>query len=145
MRAVVQRVSSASVTVGGETVGAIGAGLCALVGVAHGDDEGSADKLAHKLWNLRVFEDPQGRMNRSAAELGLEVLVVSQFTVYADTARGRRPSFTAAAPPSEAEPLISRFVDTLASLGATVATGRFRAEMAVQLVNEGPVTVILES
>ena len=145
MRAVVQRVSSASVMVGGETVGAIGAGLCALVGVAHGEDEGSADKLAQKLWNLRIFEDAEGRMNRSAAELGLEVLVVSQFTVYADTARGRRPSFAGAAPPSEAEPLISRFVDTLASFGATVATGRFRAEMAVQLVNEGPVTVILES
>ncbi|HEX4864686.1 MAG TPA: D-aminoacyl-tRNA deacylase, partial [Acidimicrobiales bacterium] len=125
MRAVVQRVSSASVEVGGEPVGSIGPGLCALIGVTHADTVASADKLASKLWNLRVFEDPKGLMNLSAAELGLPVLVVSQFTLYADTTRGRRPSFVAAAPPNSAEALISRLVESLRSLGATVETGRF--------------------
>jgi len=145
VRAVVQRVTSASVEVGGEIVGSIGLGLCVLVGVTHEDGETNADKLASKLWNLRIFEDSQGLMNLSAAELALPVLVVSQFTLYADTTKGRRPSFVAAAPPSSAEPLVSRLVDSLRSLGATVETGRFRAEMSVTLVNEGPVTVILES
>jgi D-tyrosyl-tRNA(Tyr) deacylase len=145
VRAVVQRVSSASVEVGGQIVGSIGPGLCVLVGVSHEDGETSADKLASKLWNLRIFEDPHGLMNLSAAELALPVLVVSQFTLYADTTKGRRPSFVAAAPPSAAEPLISRLVDSLRSLGARVETGRFRAEMSVTLVNDGPVTVILES
>jgi D-tyrosyl-tRNA(Tyr) deacylase len=133
------------VTVDGDTVGSIETGLCALVGVTHGDDGMSADKLAEKLWNLRIFEDQGGRMNLSAADLGLPVLVVSQFTVYADTSRGRRPSFVDAAPPDEAEPLISRLVARLGALGAVVATGRFRAEMALALVNDGPVTIILES
>ena len=145
MRAVVQRVTSASVEVGGEIVGSIGPGLCVLVGVSHEDAEASADKLASKLWNLRIFEDSQGLMNLSAAELGLPLLVVSQFTLYADTTRGRRPSFVAAAPPNAAEPLISRLVESLRALGATVETGRFRAEMSVGLVNDGPVTVIVES
>jgi len=145
LRAVVQRVTSAAVEVGGETVGSIGPGLCVLVGVTHEDDAARADKLAAKLWNLRIFEDEEGLMNKSAAELGLPMLVVSQFTLYADTSRGRRPSFVAAAPPSEAEPVVSRLVDALRSLGAEVATGRFRAEMSVALVNDGPVTVILES
>ena len=145
MRAVVQRVTSASVEVGGEIVGSIGTGLCVLVGVTHEDGETSADKLASRLWNLRIFEDSHGLMNLSAAELALPVLVVSQFTLYADTTRGRRPSFVAAAPPSAAEPLISRLIESLRSLGAQVEAGRFRAEMSVALVNDGPVTVIVES
>lgn len=145
MRAVVQRVTSASVEVGGEVVGSIGPGLCVLAGVTHDDEEASADKLASRLWNLRIFEDSHGLMNRSAAELALPLLVVSQFTLYADTTRGRRPSFVAAAPPSDAERLISRLVDSLRSLGARVETGRFRAKMSVALVNDGPVTVIVES
>jgi D-tyrosyl-tRNA(Tyr) deacylase len=145
MRAVVQRVSSASVAVEGEIVGSIGAGLCVLVGVTHDDDMTRADKLASKLWNLRIFEDEEGLMNRSAAELGLPLLIISQFTLYADTSRGRRPSFVAAAPPAEAEPLVSRMVESLRSQGAEVQTGRFRAEMSVSLVNDGPVTVIVET
>ncbi len=145
MRAVVQRVSSASVAVEEEIVGSIGPGLCVLVGVAHGDDITRADKLASKLWNLRIFEDEQGLMNRSAAELGLPLLVISQFTLYADTSRGRRPSLVGAASPVEAEPLVSRVVESLRSQGAEVETGRFRAEMSVSLVNDGPVTVIVET
>lgn len=145
MRAVVQRVTAASVEVDGELVGSIGPGICVLVGVTHGDDESRADKLASRLWNLRIFEDDEGLMNKSAAELGRPVLVVSQFTLYADTTRGRRPSFVAAAPPETAEPLVSRLVESLRSHGAEVATGRFRAEMSVALVNDGPVTVILEA
>lgn len=144
MRAVVQRVSSASVHVGDDVVGAIDAGLCVLLGISHEDDEQSAERMAEKLWRLRVFEDDAGRMNRSAAELGLPLLVVSEFTLYADTSRGRRPSFVGAAGPDKAEPLVSRVVDALAALGATVATGRFRTEMSVRLVNDGPVTIVLE-
>ena len=126
-------------------MGSIGRGLCVLVGVTLGDDDARADKLASKLWNLRIFEDDRGLMNLSASDLGLPVLVVSQFTLYADTNKGRRPSFVAAAPPEQAEPLVSRLAESLRSLGAEVATGRFRAEMAVSLVNDGPVTVIVES
>jgi D-tyrosyl-tRNA(Tyr) deacylase len=144
MRAVAQRVSRARVAVGEEQVGAIGAGLCVLVGVTAGDGPPQAAKLAAKLWQLRVFDDDAGQMNRSAAELGRELLVVSQFTLYADTSRGRRPSYLAAAPPELAEPVIDQLVAELRRLGATVATGRFRAEMAVELVNDGPVTIILE-
>lgn len=140
-----QRVTSASVDVEGNVVGSIGPGLCVLVGVAHGDGETAADKLASKLWNLRIFEDEQGLMNRSASELGLPVLVVSQFTLYADTSKGLRPSFVAAAPPPEAEPLVSRVVESLRSLGAEVATGRFGADMALSLINDGPVTVIVDA
>jgi D-aminoacyl-tRNA deacylase len=137
-------VTSASVEVSGEVVGSIGRGLCVLVGVTNGDNLVAADKLASKLWNLRIFEDDRGLMNRSAAELGFPILVVSQFTLYADTSRGRRPSFVAAAPPEKAEPLVTRVVESLRSSGADVATGRFRAEMAVSLVNDGPVTLVVE-
>ena len=144
MRAVVQRVASASVSVAGEVIGEIGRGLCVLVGVTHTDDEAVAAKLADKLWNLRVFDDEVGVMNRSAADVGAEVLVVSQFTLYGDTSAGRRPSWIAAARPEVAEPLVDHLVTTLRSFGATVATGRFRAEMAVALVNDGPVTVVVD-
>lgn len=144
MRAVVQRVGSASVTVDGEIVGAVGAGLCVLVGVTHDDDDATARKLAAKLWGLRVFDDDDGVMNRSVAEAGGEVLVISQFTLYGDTSRGRRPSWIAAARPEQAEPLVDAVVAELRALGATVATGRFRAEMQVALVNDGPVTVLIE-
>ena len=144
MRAVVQRVTSAAVAVGTAEVGRIGPGLCVLVGVTHDDDEDGARTMARRLWHLRIFEDDAGRMQRSAAELGRALLVVSQFTLYADTTRGRRPSFTAAAPPELAEPLVGALVDELRALGATVRTGRFGADMAVTLTNDGPVTVVLE-
>jgi D-tyrosyl-tRNA(Tyr) deacylase len=144
VRAVVQRVSSASVTVAGEEVGRIGRGLCVLLGVTHDDDEAVARKMAEKLWHLRVFDDDRGVMNRSAADVGGEVLVVSQFTVYGDTSGGRRPSWIAAARPEQAEPLVTAVVEELRRLGATVATGRFRTEMQVTLTNDGPVTVIVE-
>ena len=144
MRAVVQRVARAAVTVDGEVVGAIGAGLCVLVGVTHDDDEAAAVKLAEKLWNLRILDDADGVMNVAASDAGAEVLVVSQFTLYGDTAKGRRPSWLAAARPEQAEPLVDAVVEHLRSLGATVATGRFRADMAVELVNDGPVTLIVE-
>jgi len=144
VRALVQRVSEASVTVDGEVVGAIGTGLCALVGATHDDDEATARRLAAKLAKLRVFDDDEGVMNRSVLDVGGEVLVVSQFTLYGDTARGNRPSYLAAARPEHAEPLIELVVDELRASGLAVATGRFRTEMAVALVNEGPVTVLLE-
>ncbi|MFV0308699.1 MAG: D-aminoacyl-tRNA deacylase [Desertimonas sp.] len=144
MRAVVQRVTSASVTVAGEEVGRIGRGLCVLVGVTHDDDETIADKVADKLWYLRVFDDDAGVMNRSAADVGAELLVISQFTLYGDTSAGRRPSWIAAARPEQAEPLVQRVVTRLRDLGAVVATGRFRAEMQVTLTNDGPVTVIID-
>lgn len=144
MRAVVQRVTSASVTVGDEVVGVIGAGLCVLVGVTHDDDPGAAAKLAEKLWHLRILDDDAGVMNRSAAEAGAPLLVVSQFTLYGDTAKGRRPSWLAAARPEQAEPLVDAVIGRLRALGAVVETGRFRTDMAVALVNDGPVTVIVE-
>jgi D-tyrosyl-tRNA(Tyr) deacylase len=145
VRAVVQRVSEAAVTVAGEEVGRIaGPGLCVLVGVTHDDDEAAARKLAERIWNLRLFDDAAGVMNRSAADLDAEILVVSQFTLYGDTTKGRRPSWIAAARPEQAEPLVDVVVSQLRDLGATVATGRFRAEMKVALVNDGPVTVILD-
>ena len=140
MRAVVQRVTRASVTVGDEVVGAIDAGLCVLVGVTHDDDADAAAKLADKLWHLRVLDDADGVMNVSAADVGAPVLVVSQFTLYGNTAKGRRPSWLAAARPEHAEPLVDAVVARLRELGATVATGRFRTDMAVELVNDGPVT-----
>lgn len=139
-----QRVSEASVTVDGEVVGAIGPGLCALVGVTHDDGPDQARALAAKLWHLRVFEGADGRMDLPVADVGGEVLVVSQFTLYGDTRKGRRPSWVDAARPEVAEPLIEQVCDELRSLGATVATGRFRADMAVALVNDGPVTLLLE-
>jgi D-aminoacyl-tRNA deacylase len=144
MRAVVQRVTSASVTVGDEVVGSIGPGLCVLIGVTHDDDATTAVKLADKLWHLRILDDADGVMNRSAAEVGAPLLVISQFTLYGDTAKGRRPSWLAAARPEQAEPLVEAVVSRLRGLGAAVATGRFRAEMAVALVNDGPVTLIVE-
>jgi len=144
VRALVQRVARASVSVDGEVVGAVGPGLCVLVGVTHTDTAPEADRLADKVWNLRVFADEHGTMNRSSADVGAELLVVSQFTLYGDTRRGRRPSWIAAAGPAEAEPVIERFVDALREAGASVATGRFRADMQVELVNDGPVTLLLE-
>jgi D-aminoacyl-tRNA deacylase len=144
MRAVVQRVARAAVTVDDELVGSIGGGLCVLVGVTHDDDEATAAKLAEKLWHLRILDDADGVMNVSAADAGAELLVVSQFTLYGDTAKGRRPSWLAAARPEQAEPLVDAVVAQLRALGATVATGRFRTDMAVELVNDGPVTLILE-
>lgn len=144
MRAVVQRVSRAEVRVDGDVVGAIGAGLCVLVGVTHDDDRATAAKLAEKIWNLRIMDDADGVMNSSVADTTGAVLIVSQFTLYGDTRKGRRPSWLAAARPEVAEPLIDEVVRQLDALGATVATGRFRTDMEVDLVNDGPVTVIVE-
>jgi D-tyrosyl-tRNA(Tyr) deacylase len=144
VRAVVQRVTGASVDVGGETVGRIDAGLCVLVGVTDDDTPEVAAKMADKIWNLRVFADDAGVMNRSAADVAGELLVISQFTLYGDTSRGRRPSWIRAAPPEVAEPLVDAVVARLRDVGATVATGRFGADMAVTLTNDGPVTVLLE-
>jgi D-tyrosyl-tRNA(Tyr) deacylase len=144
MRALVQRVARASVRSDGVEVGAIGAGLCALVGVTHDDTVDGARKLADKLWHLRVFDDDDGVMNRSVADVGGALLVVSEFTLYGDTARGRRASWIDAARPEVAEPLVDEVVSALRSLGATVETGRFRTDMQVDLVNDGPVTVLLE-
>jgi D-tyrosyl-tRNA(Tyr) deacylase len=145
VRAVVQRVSSACVRVGDDVVGAIGPGLCVLVGVAAADEEAEADRMAERLWRLRIFEDDAGKMNRCAAELGVPLLVVSQFTLCADTRRGRRPSFVDAAAPERAEPLMQRLVDRLRALGATVACGSFGADMALTLTNDGPVTLVLDT
>ncbi|MFM7270115.1 MAG: D-aminoacyl-tRNA deacylase [Actinomycetes bacterium] len=145
MRALVQRVERASVTVEGEVVGSIDAGLCVLVGVTHTDDTAAADRLAAKVWNLRCFDDAGGAMNRSVAEVGGAVLVVSQFTLYGDTRKGRRPSYVDAARPEVAEPLCDAFVTALRALGARVETGRFRTHMQVELVNDGPVTLTLET
>jgi D-tyrosyl-tRNA(Tyr) deacylase len=141
---VVQRVSSASVTSDGVEVGAIGPGLCVLVGVTHDDGPAHAVKLANKLWNLRIMEDEAGVMNRSVADTTGALLVVSQFTLYGDTSGGRRPSWIAAARPEHAEPLIDLVVSTMRELRATVATRRFRTHKAVTLVNDGPVTVIVD-
>jgi D-tyrosyl-tRNA(Tyr) deacylase len=143
MRVLVQRVSSASVSVDGQVVGAIrpdGQGLLALVGVTHADTDETAQRLAEKLWYLRILDD-----DRSAADVNAPILVVSQFTLYANTEKGRRPSWNAAAPGHAAEPMVTAFAGTLRRLGATVATGVFGAHMSVQLVNDGPVTVMLES
>ncbi len=145
MRALVQRVTGARVRVDGEVVGEIGAGLCVLVGVTHDDDGTRAAKLADKVWNLRVFDDDSGQMNLPVAAVGGGVLVVSQFTLYGDTRRGRRPSWAAAAPPDTAEPLVAAFAAALEALGARVASGRFRARMALELVNDGPVTLLVET
>jgi D-aminoacyl-tRNA deacylase len=144
MRALVQRVSRASVTVDGEVVGAIERGLCVLVGVTHEDTEADARKHAQKVWHLRVFPDADGVMNVALADAGGAALVISQFTLYGDTARGRRPSWVAAARPEDAQPLVDAFATALRDLGATVATGVFGAHMHVELVNDGPVTLMLE-
>lgn len=140
MRAVVQRVIRAQATPGG----AIGAGLCVLLGVAAGDDEEIADRLAAKVAKLRVFEDDRGRFTHSLLDTGGAALVVSQFTLLADTTRGNRPSFTAAAPSDRAEPLYERFVEALRALGVAVETGVFGARMSVELANDGPVTLVLD-
>jgi len=144
VRALVQRVREASVTVRGEIVSSTGPGLLVLVGVTHDDTEAQARKLADKVWHLRVFDDGDGVMNRSAADEGLEVLVVSQFTLYGDTRKGRRPGYSAAARPEVAEPLVEAVVFELRALGARVGTGRFRTDMEVALVNDGPVTLSIE-
>jgi D-tyrosyl-tRNA(Tyr) deacylase len=141
MRVVVQRVTRASVTVAGEVVGSIDApGLCLLVGATHDDTQADVDRLADKVWGLRIMRD-----ELSAADLDAPVLVVSQFTLYADVRKGRRPSWNEAAPGAVSEPLVDAFVAALRARGARVATGRFGADMAVELVNDGPVTILLDS
>lgn len=145
MKAVLQRVQSAAVTVEGETVGAIGPGLLVLLGVTHGDSAAHADLLADKTARLRIFSDADGRFNLSALDVAGQVLVVSQFTLLADTRRGRRPSFTDAAPPDLASPLVDRYVEAIRGLGLTAATGRFGADMQVSLTNDGPVTILLDT
>ena len=145
MRALLQRVARAEVRVDDEPVGAIGLGLLVLLGVGPDDDEGVADGLARRVTELRIFRDDDGRTNRSLIDAGGAILVVSQFTLFADTARGRRPGFTGAAPPELAERLYERFAAALESLGVTVGRGRFGAEMAVELVNDGPFTIWLDT
>jgi len=145
VRIVIQRVARASVTVGDETVGAIGPGLLLLVGVVEGDDGARARQLARKCAEMRLFPDDDGRFDRSLLGTGGEALVVSQFTLLADVRKGRRPSFVTAAPPDVAEPLVGEFAEALRDLGIPVATGRFQTMMRVELVNDGPVTVIVDS
>ena len=145
MRALLQRTTRATVRVAGEVVGAIDGGLVILVGIGPQDSEATAAELARKSAELRIFRDDDGRTNRSLLDTGGAALVVSQFTLYADTRRGRRPGFTGGAPPDVAERLGQRFADVLRGLGVTVATGRFGAEMAVDLVNDGPFTIWLDS
>ncbi len=145
MRAVVQRVKQSSVKTNGEIVGRIGRGLLVLLGVAKGDRAEDADYLANKILNLRIFEDEDGKMNRSLREIGGELLAVSQFTLLADCRKGRRPSFIAAAEPGKATELYEKFVERVRQTGVAVQTGRFRAMMEVALINDGPVTIIIES
>jgi D-tyrosyl-tRNA(Tyr) deacylase len=145
VRAVIQRVSEASVSIDGEAVGAIGRGLVVLLGVGQGDDERDADFLADKVLNLRVFPDAAGQMNRSVLDVDGELLVVSQFTLLGDVRRGRRPSYSAAAAPEEADRLYQYFVGKLRPAGLKVETGVFRAMMDVALVNQGPVTILVDS
>jgi D-aminoacyl-tRNA deacylase len=145
MRAVVQRVSRAKVTVDGRITGEIGAGLAILLGVGRSDTSAVASSMAEKCANLRIFEDDQGKMNRSLLEVKGSVLVISQFTLYGDARGQRRPSFVAAAPPELAKALYEEFCEALRKLGVNVATGIFQAMMSVELVNEGPVTILLDS
>lgn len=145
MRAVIQRVSRASVTVEGEVVGTIGAGLLVLLGIAEGDDEAAAEYLAAKTLGLRVFEDEAGKLNRAVTEIGGGVLVVSQFTLYGDARKGKRPSFDRAAKPDAANRLYEHFVQRLRAAGVHCETGRFQAMMDVELVNDGPVTILVDS
>jgi D-tyrosyl-tRNA(Tyr) deacylase len=145
MRAVIQRVKQSSVKTNDEIVGRIGQGLLVLLGVAKGDSVADADYLANKIINLRIFEDEDGKMNRSLLETGGELLAVSQFTLLADCRKGRRPSFIAAAEPEKAIELYEKFVDGVRQKGVGVQTGRFQAMMEVALINDGPVTVIIES
>lgn len=145
MKALVQRVRSARVCVEGEVVGEIGPGLCVLLGVAAGDDPSDADRLARRVAALRVFENEEGRFDRSLTEAGGSALVVSQFTLIADTSKGNRPSFSGAARPEDARPLYERFCAALGQAGVTVATGSFGARMVVSIENDGPVTVMIEA
>ncbi|HYL16052.1 MAG TPA: D-aminoacyl-tRNA deacylase [Terriglobales bacterium] len=145
MRAVVQRVTHAKVSVSGEVTGKIGRGLLVLLGVGGGDTESDADYLAEKIAGLRIFEDENGRMNRAVAEIDGGVLAVSQFTLYADVRRGKRPSFDSAAPPAQARHLYDYFVGRIRAAGLTCETGRFQEMMQVELVNDGPVTILLDS
>ncbi|MDM8526660.1 D-aminoacyl-tRNA deacylase [Anaerolineales bacterium HSG24] len=146
MKAILQRVTSGRVTVDNQIVGQIGAGYVILLGITHGDGMDEVKKLAEKTAHLRVFEDEAGKMNRSALDCGAEMLVISQFTLYADAKKGRRPSFTKAAPPDIAAPLVEQFVAHLKQLGVTkIATGVFGATMLVHIENDGPVTIILET
>ena len=144
VRVVVQRVARASVTVDGREVGAVERGLVVLVGIASGDGDEAVAWMADKVAGLRVFPDDDGKMNRSLLEIGGGALVVSQFTLYGDATRGRRPSFIEAAPPEAAEPIYQRFVEALRGRGVPVATGVFGATMAISLVNDGPVTLVIE-
>jgi D-tyrosyl-tRNA(Tyr) deacylase len=145
MRAVVQRVDQARVLVDGAVTGAIGRGVLLYLGIARGDGEAELEVLVRKLADLRIFSGDAGRFDRSLADVGGEALVVSQFTLLADARRGRRPSFFDAAPPEDAEPMVERFVEALRARGLTVATGRFGAHMTVESVNDGPVTIVLDS
>jgi D-aminoacyl-tRNA deacylase len=145
MRAVVQRVSRARVTVGKEVVGEIGRGLLVLLGVGHEDTEASAEYLSDKIIGLRIFEDDSGKMNNAVGEAGGKVLVVSQFTLYGDVRRGKRPSFDGAAPPETARTLYEYFVERIRSAGLSCETGKFQEMMQVELVNDGPVTILLDS
>ena len=144
MRALVQRVKRAKVRVDGAVVGEIGTGLCVFVGVTHEDGEAEADRLVTKLAALRIMDDDYGVMNRSVVDVNGEVLVVSQFTLYGDTTKGRRPTWSAAASPDHAEPLVDRVVRGLHATGLKVAAGRFREHMEVEIVNDGPATLVLE-
>ncbi len=145
MKALLQRVTGASVSIGGEVVGRIGRGLVILVGVASGDTEKDVDYLAQKVVNLRIFPDDAGRFNLSALDIKGELLAVSQFTLLADTRKGRRPSFVEAAPPAQAEELFERFVEQIRATGLKVETGRFQQYMQVEIHNDGPVTILLDS
>jgi D-aminoacyl-tRNA deacylase len=145
MRAVVQRVSRASVRVAGETIGAIEGGLCVLVGVGRGDEPADAALLAEKIVNLRIFEDDAGKMNLDLMATGGALLAISQFTLFGDVRKGRRPSFTEALEPAAAAALFESFCEACRKLGARVETGRFRAEMAVELINDGPVTILIDT
>jgi D-aminoacyl-tRNA deacylase len=144
MRLIIQRVCSASVTTAGTVAGSIGVGMCIFLGVKKGDDKENVERLTEKVTNLRIFEDEQGKMNRSVLEIGGEVLVVSEFTLYGNCSKGHRPSFSDAAPAAEAEKLYGYFVECLRQAGLKVATGVFQAKMDVTMINDGPVTFILE-
>jgi D-tyrosyl-tRNA(Tyr) deacylase len=145
MKAVLQRVTRASVSIDGQVIGRIGSGLVILLGVAGNDDQKDAEYLANKSADLRLFADPEGKLNRSLLDIGGGALVVSQFTLLADTRKGRRPSFVAAAPPDKAAALVDCFVQALRNRGVPVETGRFQAHMLVEILNDGPVTIILDS
>lgn len=145
MRAVIQRVSQASVSVAGEIHGKIGSGLVVLLGIRHGDNETDLRWLADKIVKLRIFGDQDGKMNLSVADIGGEVLIISQFTLYGDCRKGRRPGFSGAAPPEIAEPLYNKFIEEVKGRRLRVASGTFQAEMAVALTNDGPVTLLVDS